>query len=50
MIGNNTTGVNTAGDTKNTMTHWIMSAKQEATRVSRLGKTISVSEHEKRMQ
>lgn len=31
------------------MTHWIMSAKQEKTRLSRLEKTISASEHQKRV-
>ncbi len=31
------------------MTHWIMSAKQEGTRQSRLQKTIAVSEEQKRM-
>lgn len=35
---------------KKVMIHWIMSAKQEKTRLSRLEKTISFSEQEKRMQ
>ena len=34
---------------KKVMIHWIMSAKQEKTRISRLEKTISVSESEKRV-
>ena len=32
------------------MRHWIMSAKQEKTRLSRLEKTIAVSEQQKRME
>lgn len=35
---------------KKVMLHWIMSAKQEKTRLSRLEKTISVSQEQKRMQ
>lgn len=35
---------------KKVMTHWIMSAKQEKTRLSRLQKTISESEQQRRMQ
>ena len=35
---------------KKVMTHWIMTAKQEKTRVSRLEKTIQISEQQKRMQ
>ena len=34
---------------KKVMIHWIMSAKQEKTRISRLEKTIKVSEEQKRM-
>lgn len=34
---------------KKVMIHWIMTAKQEKTRVSRLEKTIQVSEEQKRM-
>ncbi len=32
-----------------TMTHWILSAKQESTRLTRLGKLISESERQKRL-
>ena len=32
------------------MTHWIMNAKQETTRMSRLEKTIAHSESQKRVQ
>lgn len=32
------------------MIHWIMTAKQEKTRISRLEKTIQISEQQKRMQ
>jgi uncharacterized protein YdeI (YjbR/CyaY-like superfamily) len=35
---------------KKVMTHWIMTAKQEKTRLSRLEKTIQISEQQKRMQ
>lgn len=35
---------------KKVMIHWIMSAKQESTRLSRLEKTINISEQQKRMQ
>jgi len=35
---------------KNVMIHWIMTAKQEKTRISRLEKTIQISEQQKRMQ
>lgn len=35
---------------KKVMTHWVMSAKQEKTRLSRLEKTISESEKEKRIR
>jgi uncharacterized protein YdeI (YjbR/CyaY-like superfamily) len=35
---------------KKVMIHWIMSAKQEITRLSRLEKTINISEQQKRMQ
>ncbi|WP_317896774.1 YdeI/OmpD-associated family protein [Aurantibacillus circumpalustris] len=35
---------------KKVMIHWIMTAKQEKTRLSRLEKTINISEQEKRMQ
>ena len=35
---------------KNVMIHWIMNAKQETTRLSRLGKTISESEQQRRMK
>lgn len=35
---------------KKVITHWIMSAKQEATQVSRLNKTISASEAQQRLQ
>ena len=35
---------------KKVMLHWIMSAKQETTRLSRLEKTITISEQQKRMQ
>lgn len=34
---------------KKVMTHWIMTAKQEKTRLSRLEKTIQISEQQKRM-
>lgn len=34
---------------KKVITHWIMSAKQEKTRISRLEKTILVSEQQKRL-
>ncbi|RZL30818.1 MAG: hypothetical protein EOO96_17380 [Pedobacter sp.] len=34
---------------KKVMKHWIMSAKQEQTRLSRLQKTIEISEQLKRM-
>lgn len=35
---------------KKVMIHWIMTAKQEKTRFSRLEKTIQISEEQKRMQ
>jgi uncharacterized protein YdeI (YjbR/CyaY-like superfamily) len=35
---------------KKVMIHWIMTAKQEKTRISRLEKTIQISEQQKRMQ
>lgn len=35
---------------KKVMTHWIMNAKQEKTRLSRLEKTIAASEQQRRMQ
>ena len=35
---------------KKVMIHWIMNAKQENTRLSRLEKTIKISEQQKRMQ
>lgn len=35
---------------KKVMIHWIMTAKQEKTRLSRLEKTIQISEQQKRMQ
>jgi uncharacterized protein YdeI (YjbR/CyaY-like superfamily) len=35
---------------KKVMIHWIMTAKQEKTRLSRLEKTIQTSEQQKRMQ
>jgi uncharacterized protein YdeI (YjbR/CyaY-like superfamily) len=35
---------------KKVMLHWIMTAKQEKTRLSRLEKTITISEQRKRMQ
>ncbi|TKC12306.1 bacteriocin-protection protein [Pedobacter polaris] len=35
---------------KKVMKHWIMSAKQENTRISRLKKTIEISEQQKRME
>lgn len=34
---------------KKVMTHWIMNAKQEKTRISRLEKTITLSAEQKRM-
>ena len=34
---------------KKVMTHWIMTAKQEKTRIARLEKTIQISEQQKRM-
>ncbi|MFV8440589.1 YdeI/OmpD-associated family protein [Flavobacterium sp. LB2P44] len=35
---------------KKVMIHWIMTAKQEKTRISRLEKTIEISEHQKKME
>ena len=35
---------------KKVMIHWIMTAKQEKTRISRLEKTIQISAEQKRMQ
>lgn len=35
---------------KKVMIHWIMSAKQETTRLARLEKTINISEQQKRMR
>jgi len=35
---------------KKAMTHWIMNAKQEKTRLSQLEKTIKISEQQKRME
>lgn len=34
---------------KKVMTHWIMTAKQEKTRIARLEKTIQISEQQKRI-
>ena len=39
-----------ASSYKNVMIHWIMSAKQESTRLLRLEKTINISEQQKRMR
>ena len=41
--------MNQAPSYRKVMTHWIMSAKQEKTRLSRLEKTISASGQQKRM-
>lgn len=41
---------NQAPSYKKVMIHWIMSAKQEKTRLSRLDKTIDVSRQQKRME
>ena len=35
---------------KNVMIHWMMNAKKEETRISRLEKTINESEHQRRMK
>ena len=42
--------INQAPSYKKLMIHWIMSAKQEKTQLSRLEKTIKASEEERRMQ
>jgi len=42
--------INQSTSYKNTMIHWIMSAKQEKTRLSRLEKTIGESELQRRMK
>ncbi|MFV8372378.1 YdeI/OmpD-associated family protein [Flavobacterium sp. LB2P74] len=39
-----------ASSYKKVMIHWIMTAKQEKTRLSRLEKTMQISEQQKRMQ
>ncbi len=39
-----------ASSYKNVVIHWIMSAKQESTRLSRLEKTININEQQKRMR
>lgn len=41
--------INQAPSYKKVMIHWIMSAKQETTRLSRLEKTIQISGQQKRM-
>ncbi len=35
---------------KNVMIHWIMNAKQQATKIARLTKTINESEHQRRLR
>ncbi len=42
--------INQAPSYRKVITHWIMSAKQEKTRQSRLEKTITASRHQKRLE